>query len=81
MPSPSHRSSLPVSGDNPNDVREGLLALHRQLQANAARLVDLEGIDPDARAVIKAVNELNELAAQLVAETALLVPAPERGDW
>ncbi|WP_145012844.1 hypothetical protein [Pseudomonas oryzihabitans] len=70
-----------MSGDNPNDVREGLLALHRQLQANAARLVDLEGIDPDARAVIKAVNELNELAAQLVAETALLVPAPERGDW
>lgn len=70
-----------MSGDNSNDVREGLLALHRQLQANAARLVDLEGIDPDARAVIKAVNELNELAAQLVAETALLVPGPERGDW
>lgn len=70
-----------MSGDNPNDVREGLLALHRQLQANAARLVDLEGIDPDARAVIKAVNELNELAAQLVAETALLVPGPHGGDW
>lgn len=70
-----------MSGDNPNDVREGLLALHRQLQANAARLVDFEGIDPEARAVIKAVNELNELAAQLVAETALLVPGPERGDW
>lgn len=70
-----------MSGDNPNDVREGLLALHRQLQANAARLVDLEGIDPEARAVIKAVNELNELAAQLVAETALLVPGPHSGDW
>lgn len=70
-----------MSGENPNDVREGLLALHRQLQANAARLVDLEGIDPDARAVIKAVNELNELAAQLVAETSLLVPGPHSGDW
>lgn len=63
-----------MSASTERDVREALLALHRQLQENAACLAELDCDDPDARALFVAVNNLNELAAQLVVETSLLTP-------
>lgn len=63
-----------MSSDNDTQVREALLALHRQLQENVAQLGSIDCEDSGARAMIDAINALNELAATLVVEASLLVP-------
>lgn len=60
--------------DPQSHAREALLGLHRQLQENAKRLGAVDCDDPDVRAVLQAVQDLNERVADMVAETALLAP-------
>jgi hypothetical protein len=60
--------------DPQSHAREALLGLHRQLQENANRLGTVDCDDPDVRAVLQAVQVLNERVADMVAETALLAP-------
>jgi len=62
--------------DPQSHAREALLGLHRQLQENARRLGTVDCEDPDVRAVLQAVQDLNERVADMVAETALLAPLP-----
>ncbi|QNQ99827.1 hypothetical protein BGI51_20515 [Pseudomonas oryzihabitans] len=62
--------------DPQSHARETLLSLHRQLQENAKRLGTVDCDDPDVRAVLQAVQDLNERVADMVAETALLAPLP-----
>lgn len=62
--------------DPQSHAREALLGLHRQLQENAWRLGKVDCDDPDVRAVLQAVQDLNERVADMVAETALLAPMP-----
>ena len=60
--------------DPQGQAREALLGLHRQLQENASQLSKVDCDDPDVRAVLQAVHDLNQRVADLVAETALLAP-------
>ncbi|MDR6178806.1 MULTISPECIES: hypothetical protein [unclassified Pseudomonas] len=60
--------------DPQSHAREALLGLHRQLQENAKRLGTVDCDDPNVRAVLQAVQDLNERVADMVAETALLTP-------
>lgn len=60
--------------DPQSHAREALIGLHRQLQENAKRLGTVDCDDPNVRAVLQAVQDLNERVADMVAETALLAP-------
>ena len=60
--------------DPQGQAREALLGLHRQLKENASQLSEVDCDDPNVRAVLQAVQDLNQRVADLVAETALLAP-------
>ncbi|AXA65107.1 hypothetical protein CE139_04580 [Pseudomonas oryzihabitans] len=67
-----------MSSYTEREVSQALLTLHRQLRESSARLSEIECNHPNARAVTDAVDQLNELAASLVVEASLLVPAAGR---
>ncbi len=58
--------------ENQKTFLDNLLLLQRQLQENAARLKVIECDDLDYRALIETINNLNGLAAILIAEVSLL---------